>query len=65
MKFPTGDLNLGPYPLHSISTYICGVTIASRTCSGCLFPFYLHKFLAIQEDMVHEVYFFDNDMLHD
>ena len=34
MKFPLENLNLGPYPPHPTSTYICGVTIAPMMCSG-------------------------------
>ena len=34
MKLPLEDLNPGPCPLHPISIYTCGVTIASRVCNG-------------------------------
>ena len=30
IKFPLEDLNLGPYPPHSTSTYTCEVTILPR-----------------------------------
>ena len=33
-KTPLGDLNPGPYPLHSTSTYTCKITIAPRVCGG-------------------------------
>ena len=32
VKLPLKDLNSGPYPPHSISTYTCGVIIALRLC---------------------------------
>ena len=38
VKLPLGDLNPGPCPPHSTSTYTCGVTIgvttALRMCGG-------------------------------
>ena len=34
MKFFSGDLNPGSYPLHSTSTYTCKVTITLRICGG-------------------------------
>ena len=34
VKFPLKDLNSGPYPPHSISTYTCGVTIVPRVCGN-------------------------------
>ena len=44
------DLNPDPYLPHSISTYICRMTIASRVCGGCTtstsilpFMFYIHN----------------------
>ena len=30
VKLLLGDLNPGPYPSHSTSTYTCGVTITPR-----------------------------------
>ena len=35
MKLFLGNLNFGPCPPHSISTYTYGMTIALRVCSGC------------------------------
>ena len=34
VKFPPGDLNLGIYPPHPISTYTCEVTTAPMVRSG-------------------------------
>ena len=34
VKLPPGDLNPDSYPLHLISTYTYGVTIAPRVCGG-------------------------------
>ena len=34
VKLPLKDLNSGPYPPHSISTYTCGVTIVPRVCGN-------------------------------
>ena len=34
MKFPPGDLNPGPCPLHPTSTYTCGVTIVPKVCGS-------------------------------
>ena len=34
MKYFSGDINPDPYPLHSTSTYTCGVTITSKVHSG-------------------------------
>ena len=36
VKLPSGDLNTGPCPPHSISTCICEVTNAPRVCSGII-----------------------------
>ena len=33
VKLPFRDLNLGPYPPHSTSTYTCGMTITQSLCS--------------------------------
>ena len=40
VKFPPRDLNPDPCPPHPINTYIYGVTITLRTCSGYLDYFY-------------------------
>ena len=34
VKLSPGDLNLGPCPPHSTSTYTCGVIIAPKVCGG-------------------------------
>ena len=34
VKLHFGDLNPGPYPPHSTSTYTCGVIIAPKVCGG-------------------------------
>ena len=34
VKLFPGDLNPDPYPPHPTSIYTCGVTTASRVCSG-------------------------------
>ena len=47
MKLPPGYLNLDPYPPHLISTYTCGVTIASRMCGGPLNSTWVYKTLGI------------------
>ena len=36
VKLPFGDLNLGPYPLHPINTYTCGVTITLNVCGDSI-----------------------------
>ena len=34
LKLSSGNLNPGPYPLHSTSTYTCKVIIAPKICDG-------------------------------
>ena len=34
MKFPSKNLNPGPYPPHPTSTYTYGIIIAPRVCGG-------------------------------
>ena len=34
VKLSPRDLNSGPYPPHSTSTYTCGVIIAPNVCGG-------------------------------
>ena len=45
MKFPCGDLNSGPYPLHLTSICTCGVTTTPRV-HGVLINFLkLNKYM--------------------
>ena len=49
VKFPPRDLNSDPCPPHLINTYIYGVTITLRTCSGYLDYFYFFNWSSFLE----------------